>query len=168
MHSFANLLTKEDQAQKLAFTKSMPSFCVKIGICTLSYSINIYLCLCVCCSTHWVGYVHNIFKLYTAPYKKTKQNKTTTTERKKQPTTNKVGKKTTDNQKSTILSEAQQRWEREAWPNAPWSWQESSRQRHRALGQALECKGIPSAQTRTWGTLVAYKLPTCKPPQNYT
>lgn len=22
-------------------------------------------------STHWVGYVHNIFKLYTAPYKQT-------------------------------------------------------------------------------------------------
>lgn len=25
------------------------------------------------CSTHWVGYVHNIFKLYTAPYKEKKK-----------------------------------------------------------------------------------------------
>lgn len=26
-------------------------------------------------STHWVGYVHNIFKLYTAPYKQTKKDR---------------------------------------------------------------------------------------------
>lgn len=159
MHSFANLLTKKDQAQKLAFTKSMPFFfCVKIGIYTLSYSINnIYLFFFFCmfvCSTHWVGYVHNIFKLYTAPYKEKKI---------------KNRKKKTDNWKSTILSEAQQRWERRARPNAPWSRQESSCQHHRALGQALSsARGFLSAQTWTWGTLVAYKLLTCKPPQNYS
>lgn len=34
--------------------------------------------------------------------------------KKKKPTTNKIGKKKTDDPKSTILSEAQQRWEREA------------------------------------------------------
>lgn len=113
----------------------------------------VFFCMFVC-STHWVGYVHNIFKLYTAPYKEKKI---------------KNRKKKTDNWKSTILSEAQQRWERGARPNAPWSRQESSCQRHRALGQALSsARGFLSAQTWTWGTLVAYKLLTCKPPQNYS
>lgn len=75
------------------------------------------------CSTHWVGYVHNIFKLYTAPYKEKKINQ--------------EPEKKTDNWKSTILSEAQQRWERKAWSKAPWSQQESSYQLHQALDQAL-------------------------------
>lgn len=26
-------------------------------------------------STHWVGYVHNIFKLHTAPYKQTERDR---------------------------------------------------------------------------------------------
>lgn len=81
MHSFANLLTKKDQAQKLAFTKSMPFFFVLKSVSSIHYltvlttSICFFFFCMFVCSTHWVGYVHNIFKLYTAPYKEKKNKK---------------------------------------------------------------------------------------------
>lgn len=86
MHSFANFLTKKDQAQKLAFTKPMPCFFVLKLVSSIHYLTVLTTSICFSmfvCSTHWVGYVHNIFKLYTAPYKEKKkpQKKRKTTEK---------------------------------------------------------------------------------------
>lgn len=50
-------------------------FCpLKIVISSIHY-ITLFTTPFFVVSTHWVGYVHNIFKLYTAPYKQTKKDR---------------------------------------------------------------------------------------------